>query len=82
MSFLSPFDITIFNILSFIKELIALFLFPDFTPYPPQLQLNQHPELKIIEQSSDVSRDFWEIPFSAGYFGAGSQKHIIVNFEK
>ena len=31
---------------------------------------------------SDVSRDFLGIPFSAGYFRAGAQKGIIVNFEE
>ena len=31
---------------------------------------------------SDVSRNFLGIPFSAGDFGAGAQKGIIVNFEE
>ena len=65
-----------------LAQVIALFLFPDFTPYSLQLQLNQRPAFKVIEQSSDIFKDFWEIPFSAGDFGAGSQKDIIVNFEE
>ena len=36
----------------------------------------------IWNPSSDVSKEFLRIPFSAGDFRAEAQKDIIVNFEE
>lgn len=37
---------------------------------------------QINNSSSDVSRNFWEILYSAGNFGVGAQKDMIVLFEE
>lgn len=37
---------------------------------------------QINNSSSDVSRNFWEILYSAGNFGVEAQKDMIVLFEE